>query len=211
MTRWTDAVGEASAERYAERFTALAASGADVHGEASFCEQLAPPGAHVLDAGCGTGRVAIELSRRGFRCVGVDVDSSMISHARRAAPDISWVEQDLTTLHLPERFDLVLAVGNVIPLLAPGTEAATLVQLAAHVDDGGVLVTGLGLDPAHLPLESAPFGLVEYDAWCEQAGLLLVDRFATWDRQPYGGGCYAVSVHHRGMAASDISNRDSTH
>jgi len=197
MTRWRDAVGEGSAERYAERFAALAASGADVHGEARFCEELVPPGALVLDAGCGTGRVAIELSRRRFRCVGVDVDPSMIEHARLAAPDNQWIQQDLTTLDLPDRFDLVLAAGNVIPLLAPGTEAPTLRRLTAHLAAGGVLVAGFGLDAAHLPLESAPFGLVEYDGWCEEAGLELVARFATWGGQPFTGGGYAVSVHRR--------------
>ena len=198
MTRWTDAVGEGSAERYAERFTALEASGADVHGEADFCEGLVPPGALVLDAGCGTGRVSIELSRRGFRCVGVDVDSSMIEHARRVAPANRWLERDLATLDLPERFDLVLAAGNVIPLLAPGTEAQTVHRVTAHLAEGGVLVAGWGLDVAHLPLESVPFGLAEYDGWCGEAGLALVARFTTWDREPYTGGGYAVTVHRRG-------------
>jgi len=199
MTRWTDAVGEGSAERYAERFTALEASGADVHGQADFCEGLVPPGALVLDAGCGTGRVSIELSRRGFRCVGVDVDSSMIEHARRVAPANRWLERDLATLDLPERFDLIVAAGNVIPLLAAGTEAQTVRKLTAHLEADGVLVTGFGLDAAHLPLASASFGLVDYDSWCEQAGLSLIDRFATWDRLPYTGGGYAVSVHRRSV------------
>ncbi len=205
MTRWSDAVGEGSAERYAERFATLAASGGDVHGEARFCEELAPPGARILDAGCGTGRVAIELSRRGFHCVGVDVDSSMIEHARRVAPDLHWVQQDLASLDLAEDFDLIVAAGNVIPLLAGGTEAEALRRFAAHLAPDGMVVTGLGLDPAHLPLPSAPFGLAQYDGWCEQVGFELVDRFATWDRLPYTGGGYAVSVHRRGYKTPIIA------
>ena len=35
----------------------------------------------VLDAWCGTGRVAVELARRGVRVVGVDVDASMLATA----------------------------------------------------------------------------------------------------------------------------------
>src|ERR1700732_4830520 len=59
---------------YQRRFDELASSGVDVHGEATFVVRRAP--ASVLDAGCGTGRVAIELARRGITVVGVDVDRS---------------------------------------------------------------------------------------------------------------------------------------
>ena len=37
--------------------------------------------------------------------------------------------------------------------------------------------------------------LADYDAWCAAAGLELDDRFGTWERGPYQGGDYAVSVH----------------
>ena len=72
-------------DAYQARFDALAASGVDVHGEAAFACSLEPAPASVLDAGCGTGRVAIELARRGIDVVGVDVDASMLAAARRAA------------------------------------------------------------------------------------------------------------------------------
>jgi len=45
------------AARYAQRFADLEASGTNVHGEADFVASYAP--SSVLDAGCGTGRVAI--------------------------------------------------------------------------------------------------------------------------------------------------------
>ena len=40
-----------------------------------------------------------------------------------------------------------------------------------------------------------PLGLEEYDALCAVNGLALVDRWATWDREPYQPLGYAVSVH----------------
>ncbi|MEJ7743139.1 MAG: class I SAM-dependent methyltransferase, partial [Nocardioidaceae bacterium] len=191
MTRWHEATGGADGADYASRFAELAASGADVHGEADFCAALVPLGASVLDAGCGTGRVTIELVRRGYRCVGVDVDASMLRQARLAAPDGAWMEADLATLDLPDQFDLVVAAGNVIPLLAAGTEAETIRRLADHLlRPGGLLVTGFGLDAEHLPLPDAPFGVSAYDAWCASAGLQLVDRFATWQRDRFDDGGY---------------------
>jgi hypothetical protein len=43
--------------------------------------------------------------------------------------------------------------------------------------------------------------LASYDQWCADAGLEAVDRFATWDGDPYVGGGYAVSVHRRSVPA----------
>lgn len=83
-------------------------------------------------------------------------------------------------------FDLIVAAGNVIALLAPGTEAAVLCGLARRLAPDGLLVAGFGLDAAHLPLPAAPFGLMDYDGWCTAAGLTLDQRFATWQGIPVG-------------------------
>ena len=199
--RWAELTGGQAGEEYARRFARLAESGHDVHGEATFCAALVEPAARVLDAGCGTGRIAVRLAELGHRCTGVDVDASMLAVARRHAPAQEWLLGDLArtdTLGLRSDFDLVLAAGNVIPLLAAGTEAAVIGQLAAVLRPGGLLVTGMGLDAAHLPLPEAPFGLADFDAWCDRAGLTLRQRHATWSGDPYVPGCgYAVSVHVR--------------
>lgn len=199
MTRWQDATGDREGARYAQRFDALAATGQDVHGEASLCARLAPVGARALDAGCGTGRVAIRLAELGYDCVGVDLDPSMLAVARDRAPGQTWVQADLATLDLladgHDRFDLVVAAGNVVPFLAEGTEAAAVRRLADHLRPGGLLVCGFGLDPAHLPPAAARHSLTAYDEWCRGAGLEPVRRLATWDGEPYAGGGYAVSIH----------------
>ncbi len=187
---------------YASRFAKLEAEGAEVHGEARLCASLVPAGARVLDAGCGTGRVAQWLHRNGYECVGVDVDESMLDEARRAAPEIRWIQADLATLDvvahgLAEAFDLVVCAGNVIPLVAVGTEATVVATLAATLRPGGLLVTGFGLDAAHLPLDEPTVTLPDFDDWCADAGLSLRDRYATWDGDPYDDGGYAVSVHRR--------------
>ena len=88
MNRWMELTGETSGEDYAARFSALARSGKDVHGEARFCAALVPTGARVLDAGCGTGRVMIRLAELGYDCVGADLDASMLAVARKQAPEV---------------------------------------------------------------------------------------------------------------------------
>ena len=174
---------------YQRRFDALAERGVDVHGEATFVAALGP--ASVLDAGCGTGRVAIELARRGISVVGVDADHSMIDTARRRAPEVTWVEGDMTAVDLGRRFAVVVMAGNVPLFTPPGTERALVAGCARHVEVGGVLVAGFQLDRA--------YDLTRYDADAAAAGLALVERFATWDREPFvEGGAYAVSVHRAG-------------
>ncbi len=178
MTGW-------DGDDYQARFDRLAASGADLHGEADFVSSLEP--ATVLDAGCGTGRVAIELGRRGVEVVGVDVDPSMLATARRLAPDLAWVEDDLTTFDLDRTFDLVLLAGNV-PLFTPsGTQGAMVSRCAAHVGAGGHVVAGFSLDRG--------YALDDWDRDAATAGLELVARYATWSADPFTGGDYAVSVH----------------
>ncbi|GAA3897730.1 class I SAM-dependent methyltransferase [Streptomyces lacrimifluminis] len=199
--RWAELTGGQAGEAYAQRFARLAESGHDIHGEAAFCAALVKPAARILDAGCGTGRIAIRLAELGHRCTGVDVDPSMLAVARRNAPTQEWLLGDLSrldTLGLNPGFDLALAAGNVIPLLAPGTEPAVVRHLAAVLRPGGLLVTGMGLDAAHLPLPEPPVTLAEFDRWCTGAGLTLRQRYATWSGDPYSPGCgYAVSVHSR--------------
>ncbi|MDX6739877.1 class I SAM-dependent methyltransferase [Actinocorallia sp. A-T 12471] len=194
MNRWEELTGGTSGEDYAARFAALAESGKDVHGEAGFCAALLPAASRVLDAGCGTGRVAIRLAELGHECVGVDMDASMLAVARTAAPGLTWIAADLSAFDAPGVFDLVVAAGNVMPLLAPGTEAEAVRRLAAALRPGGLLVAGFGLDRAHLPVPPS-LTLGEYDSFCAAAGLVLDVRYATWDAEPYEGGGYAVSVH----------------
>ncbi|HEX6360829.1 class I SAM-dependent methyltransferase [Actinophytocola sp.] len=170
-------------DRFQDRFDVLAAQGADVHGEATFVRAYRP--VSVLDAGCGTGRVAIELDRHGVEVVGVDVDASMLATAHRRAPGVTWVEGDLAGLELGRTFDVVVMAGNVPLFTPPGTQAALVAGVARHV--GRLLVAGFSLDRG--------YGLADYDAHAAAAGLRLVERFATWDRDPFTGGDYAVSVH----------------
>ncbi|HET6875567.1 MAG TPA: class I SAM-dependent methyltransferase [Acidimicrobiales bacterium] len=174
--------------RYQARFDDLAAQGFDVHGEADLVESLG--GGLVLDAGCGTGRVAIELARRGFTVVGVDVDRSMLAEARRRAPEIEWVEADLCELELGRRFEVVVLAGNV-PLFCPAQSRPDLVaRCGEHVMSGGFLVAGFQID--------GEYRLEDWDEGCRKAGLELVERWSTWDRAAFdSGSTYAVSVFRR--------------
>jgi len=178
---------------YDERFRRLAATGQNPHGEADLVESFGP--ATVLDAGCGTGRVAIELAHRGIEVVGTDLDDDMLAQARANAPELTWIAGDLADLDLVDAagtrrtFDVVVLAGNVIPYVDASRRPAAVAACARHVRATGRLVAGFSLRDGWPTLGA-------YDDWCNAAGLTLEHRWSTWDREPYADGPYAVSVHH---------------
>jgi len=175
-------------EAYQDKFDSLAQRGIAVHGEASMVRSLAP--GSVLDAGCGTGRVAIELARHDIEVVGVDLDIVMLSEARRRAPELTWVQADLATLALGRLFDVVVLAGNVPLFCSVSTRPALIEACANHVASDGAMVAGFQLDQG--------FSLDDYDLSCKAGGLTLVERWSTWNGEPYvDGGGYAVSLHRR--------------
>jgi SAM-dependent methyltransferase len=184
-------------ERYQERFDALAASGKDVHGEAELVASYLPES--VLDAGCGTGRVAIELARRGIYVIGVDRDASMLAVAKRRAEAagegsppllVTFVESNLVGLDLEVDFDVAVMAGNVPLFTEPGTEQALVQSVGRHVRSGGLLVAGFQLGRS--------YRLEDYDLHCAKVGLVLEERYSTWDRTGFTASSdYAVSVHRK--------------
>ncbi|HXT36337.1 MAG TPA: class I SAM-dependent methyltransferase [Chloroflexota bacterium] len=182
-------VGNTDAESYDAAYETRAATGQNVHGEADFVERHGPRS--VLDAGCGTGRLARELARRGLETVGVDLDPRMLAVARQKALDLEWHVGDLAAINLGRTFDAVVLAGNVMIFVTPGTEAAVLTNLDRHLLPNGLLIAGFQLLPDRL-------GLDRYDLLAAEAGFTLAERWATWDEEPWQpGGEYAVSVHRK--------------
>jgi SAM-dependent methyltransferase len=78
---------------------------------------LRPGGSErVLDLACGIGRHSLELRRRGFEVVGVDISADLLEMAERAADeeslDVSFLQADLRELDLEDEFDLVLSLND---------------------------------------------------------------------------------------------------
>lgn len=183
-TRW-GGPDRPDAADYDARWAELVSSGRNPHGEADLVMRYEPRS--VLDAGCGTGRVAVELARRGVEVVGVDLDDDFVAAAREKAPDLEWHHADLASVDLGRRFDLVVLAGNVMIFLAPGSEARVLGNLASHLQPGGRLVAGFQLRRGGLDLAT-------FDGLAAAAGLVLAERFSTWEGDPFVDGDYAVSV-----------------
>ena len=186
--RWRQWRQKVDLDEYETRWERLEAEGQQVHGEADFVDRYAK--SRVLDAGCGMGRVGLELARRGYDVVGIDNDDEMLARARKKKSTARWELGDLTQVTFDDKFDTIVMAGNVLVFVEPARRHLVVPNLVAALEDGGCLISGSSISP--------PFDLSEYDDWCLHAGLALVERYGAWDRSPFvGSSDYAVSVHRR--------------
>lgn len=113
----------------------------------------------VLDVGCGTGRIALELSRAGHEVVGIDPSAAMLGVARQRAEDdaleVEFIEGRVIDLALEEgHYGLALLPADVFLYCADAEEqVATLALLGRCLQFNGLLAIdlpgpALWLDPA---------------------------------------------------------------
>lgn len=198
--RWLEMIRSdpGHSRRYVERFRDLARDGVDLDGEARLVDAMAPRRARILDAGCGPGRVGGRLHRLGHEVVGVDLDPVLIDAARADHPGPRWIVDDLARLDLgchgiEEPFDVVVAAGNVMAFLAPGSRRTVLARLRAHLAPTGRLVVGFGAGRGYT--------FEEFFADADAAGLVVDVKLATWDLRPFGPDAdFLVAV----LSAADI-------
>jgi SAM-dependent methyltransferase len=128
----------------------------DYAGEAAYVARLvraARPGARsILDLGCGTGRHARELAALGFTVAGVDRSAEMVAVARQTpAPGVRFLEGDLGTVRLDERFDVVSSLFHVFSYQTTNEAlSAAFATAHAHLNDGGILIFDAWYGPAVL-------------------------------------------------------------
>ncbi len=166
---------------YVERFRSMAAAGDDLAGEARLIDSMVPRAAHILDAGCGPGRVGAFLAEAGHSVVGVDGDAVLIAAAEEDHPGPTWLVGDLAELDLPSRgiadgFDAIVCAGNVLPFLAASTRREVITRLGGHLRDRGRIVAGFGAGRGY-----------EFDEFREdarRAGLSVELELESWDLRP---------------------------
>ncbi len=73
-----------------------------------------PAGGSILDIGCGTGRHAIELAKRGFQVTGIDISSGMLLEAEKAAKKakvfVEWIHTDAIKYKSNKLFDAAICL-----------------------------------------------------------------------------------------------------
>lgn len=196
--RWVEWRRSVDLDKYDARWEAMAARGESVHGEADAVDRIVAtmsiPVTRILDAGCGTGRLAIELAHRGYEPTGADLDPDMIERARRKAPRVPWHVADMANFVDETAFDLVVLAGNIPNFCAPGAQRAIVTNLASQLSPCGRLICGwsqeVRADAYHWP---------EFVDDGERAGLQLVGTWRNWEGDELAPDSdYAVVIMERG-------------
>ncbi|MFV0434474.1 MAG: class I SAM-dependent methyltransferase [Leucobacter sp.] len=175
--------------KYSQRWRDLAAEGHDLDGEARLVAALAAPGAAVLDAGSGTGRVGGYLAEHGYAVVGVDLDEQLVAEAGQVYPGAEWLVGDLARFDfsavssvakgsagLPE-FDVIVSAGNVLTFLDPDGRGPALERLRSVLAPDGRMVTGFGAGRG--------YSFADYERDLAETGFEVQHRFSTWNMRPF--------------------------
>jgi SAM-dependent methyltransferase len=97
----------------------------------------------ALELGVGTGRVALELARRGVEVHGIEASAAMVEQLRAKAygDEIRVVLGDFADCPVPDKYPLIYVVFNTFfALLTQQEQVRCFVAVAEHVADGGVFV-----------------------------------------------------------------------
>ncbi|MGH9138584.1 MAG: SAM-dependent methyltransferase [Acidimicrobiales bacterium] len=96
-------------------------------------------GMRVLDVGCGPGRHAHALARRGMRVVGVDISERFVELARASAPPLAeFVRADARALDYDAEFDAAISLcQGAFGLVGAGPDLDVLAGIARAMRPGG--------------------------------------------------------------------------
>jgi 2-polyprenyl-3-methyl-5-hydroxy-6-metoxy-1,4-benzoquinol methylase len=170
--------------------------------------------ARVLDVGCGTGRHAIELTRRGYRVTGIDLSPSQIARAREKARaaglEIDFRVADARALDFRKEFDLVQIIcEGAFPLMGTDEENFAILQGAARaLKPGGkfILTTLNALFPlAHSVKEFEAENIVEGTSAGHDFDLMTFRISSTLQLKDDHGQERTLSCNERYYAPSEIA------
>lgn len=106
-----------------------------------------PPGATVVDLGCGRGRHAIPLSRRGYRVTGVDLSEKMLGLARaraqREGASVEWVREDMRKFVRRGAFDACLSLFTSFGYFNDEENEQVIGNVSMNLKAGGALLLDL--------------------------------------------------------------------
>ena len=100
----------------------------------------------VLDVGAGTGRVTLDLARRGHEVVALDADASLLAALRERAGGllVDTIHADARELDLEQRFPLIIVPMQTLQLLGGSVgRTAFLTRARAHLTDDGIVAMAI--------------------------------------------------------------------
>lgn len=139
-------------------------------------EESAISHTRILDAGCGMGRISVELAARGACVTGVDLIQPFLESAAETAAleqvSIEWLQADLRTFSRPAVFDVAINMYTSFGYCKTIAEdAAILKNIALSLKKGGICILEM------TGREIAVRDFIEGE-WFERAGYTVLTEFS---------------------------------
>ena len=152
MKKWYETLFENTAQNYdKERFVSGTIGECDfIEAELGHNKQL-----KIIDVGCGTGRHAIELTKRGYIVTGIDLSASQINRAKEKAIldnlEIEFLVADARKIPFHQEFDIaIMMCEGGFPLMETDEENFEILKSITQAikTEGKIIFTTLnGLFP----------------------------------------------------------------
>jgi SAM-dependent methyltransferase len=129
--------------------------------------QASNSGGPILELGCGTGKLSIPLAEAGFSVTGLDNSPALLKFAASKNDKVRWIEGDMRSFDLNERFALIMLPSNNLGHLHTFEDFENCVNsVKRHLLPNGVFVIDVFVPNLNLLLRSAEGenALDEYDS-----------------------------------------------
>jgi trans-aconitate methyltransferase len=192
-------------DRIAEAWRAARVATAATFRERPWVDRLAlplPPGARVLDAGCGCGvPITAHLVGLQFQVVGLDGSARLLELARAAVPGARFVLGDMRNADPGGPFDAIVAWDSVFHL-PRGEHQEVFRRFRSWLQPGGRLLVSLG-GSADAELRSQMHGATFfYSAHAPTEALRLLEgvgfRIEHWELDDASSRGHIAVVAHAG-------------
>lgn len=170
---------------------------------APYVVSLLPPGASVVEVGCGSGVLACELTDAGFEVHGFDASPAMIELARETAPEARFEVAPFETAELPE-CDAVIAMGEVLNY---GDIRAFLPRAAAALRAGGLLLFDVAERGSYPACDEVRTGGEDWSviAMKQSDGVTLTRRVFTFREDSRDEELHVLELYERGEVLSMLT------
>ncbi|MCB0415892.1 MAG: class I SAM-dependent methyltransferase [Bdellovibrionales bacterium] len=141
----------------------------------------------VLELGCGTGRVSLPLAKKSKHLTGVEISEPMHNRAQAKCQEknISFLLEDITSMNLNKKFDLVIAPFRVLQCL----EQQELIDgifnvIHDHLKNTGTAILNV-FNPLYSKDEMAEKWIKNEETFCGETILSNGDTLKVWDTRDH--------------------------
>ncbi len=145
--------------------------------------QFTNPDSNVLELGSGTGRISVPLAKRSKQLIGVEISESMLNQARAKCQEsnVSFIIDDITSINLNQKFDLIIAPYRVLQCLEQQHQVDGLFKVIYnHLKADGIAILNI-FNPHFSKEEMAEKWIREDETFCGETILQNGDTLKLWD------------------------------